>query len=91
MKRRRRHYTQREAARLNARVRELEGILDHQRSHWRHEYPDGAVNIDTIDGVGNSEMQSIRVARMLGHAVVAIERNDSSVALYALQLPTVRP
>lgn len=91
MKRSRRHITQRDARRLAARVVELEAILDQQRSHWRQDYPDGAINIDTIDGVGEVEMQSIRVARMLGHAVVAIERNQASVALYALQLPKVRP
>ena len=67
--------SQREAARLRKRVKELEKILSDQRSNWKKEYCDGWVNIETL-AVGNVvreiEVEKLRLARNLGHNLIVV-------------------
>jgi hypothetical protein len=75
--------SQREARRLQKRVQELERERQEQRSAWSKDYP-GGVNIDTLDlKEMPSELAAIHTARLLGHAVVAVD-HGTSVFLYAL-------
>lgn len=78
--------SQTDARRYKRRVEELEAVLDAQRASWTHEYP-GGVHIATETGVSTDTATSIKTARKLGHAVVAVQRMSGEVIFYALPLP----
>lgn len=75
--------SQREAQRLQKRVRELQAMEDKRRNSWVADYP-GGVNIVNI--VGDSTCRAVvSTARKLGHAVV-VTSNGDSLQFYALPL-----
>lgn len=74
--------SQREARLMKKRVVELEEIEEARRAVWNQDYP-GGVNIDQINAGNDSSARSVKVARMLGHAVVAVNAGDI-IKFYAL-------
>lgn len=75
--------SQREARRLRKRVAELEREKMLNASAWCREYI-GGVNIDTIT-VHNMDWAIISTARKLGHAVVVLPGDNSSLLVYAVR------
>lgn len=80
--------SQREARQLRKRVAELEQAEERRRRMWSHDYP-GGTNITTLVlGGPHFQLQALQTARLLGHAVVAIQDDDlKTVRFYALPLP----
>lgn len=76
--------SQREARRLRKRVDELERVIREQHFSWSKDWP-GGVHIGTATGEATN-VARIKVARQLGHAVVATENGDR-IEFRALQLP----
>lgn len=76
--------SQREARRLKRRVEQLESLLRRQRNCWSLQYPGGA-HIGSITNLPNVA-DWVRVSRLLGHAVVAIN-NGTDINLFALPHP----
>lgn len=76
--------SQREARELQRRVARLENQLDRQRNAWAYEWP-GGVHIRTVM-VNETEREAVRVARLLGHAVVVTLNSDGRLNLYATPL-----
>ena len=80
--------TQADARRYKQRVDELEAILTKQYSTWSHDWP-GGVHIATALNVSTDVHSSIKTARRLYHAVVAIQTSDNQVLFYGLPLPVM--
>lgn len=76
--------SQREARRMKRRIAELERTLDDQRKAWMSDWP-GGIYIDSCRLPSDTAPQSVRIARMLGHAVVAIDAGDE-LRFHALPL-----
>lgn len=76
--------SQREAARLRKQVQTLEGILERQRRAYAQEFF-GGVNICTIQSPREADL--IRMARKLGHAVVAMTSDNGSSDIWMMALP----
>lgn len=75
--------SQREARRLRKRVAKLEREKMLNASAWCREYI-GGVNIDTIT-VHSTDWAIISTARKLGHAVVVLPGDNSSLLVYAVR------
>lgn len=76
--------SQREAKRLQQRVREVEAVLNLQRNAWNNAWP-MAVHLETIR-VDSDTYRSCLTARKLNHAVVVTTANYNQIALYAMEL-----
>ncbi len=83
--------SQREARRLKKRVDELETVLNEQRRSWVSDWP-GGVHIASVSWAApDATCARIKVARQLGHAVVATDADDGKrIEFRALPLP-VKP
>lgn len=79
-----RKISQRKARALLREVNALRAEREKQRSRWARNYP-GGVHIATSKPAETARV-AIQTARSLGHAVVAVENQDS-VLYYALPLP----
>jgi len=76
--------SQREARELKRRVARLENELDRQRNAWVTEWPGGThVRTLTIDDV---TLETVRVSRLLKHAVVVTINSEGRLNLYATPL-----
>lgn len=85
----RRRISQREAVKLEKRVRELESAIEAQRRTWSQEYF-GATQVASANWEPlDSRPVAIRTARKLGHAVVVIAQDDGLVRFMALPHPKV--
>ncbi len=85
-----RKISQREARRNLKRLTALEGELEGQRRRWASEYLGGVQIAATAwDSASASVPTSIRTARALGHAVVAIGDDSGTVRFVALPHPKV--
>ncbi len=79
--------SQREAKRLQKRVRELEAQEERRRCVWSSDWP-GGVNIATLDPSGDLKAR-IEVARKLFHAVV-VTQDGGLLRFYALPIASGR-
>jgi hypothetical protein len=76
--------SQREAHRLQRQVARLENQIEIQRSAYAQAWPGGA-HIASI-ALTTAEFATVKTARRLGHAVIAIAPNRDVLDLYALPL-----
>lgn len=76
--------SQREARKLAKRVAELEAIFHQQRSVWCQDFIGTEIARTEWTDAYASVPQAIRVARRLGHAVVAIGADTGLVRFVAL-------
>ena len=78
--------SQAEARRLKKRVKELEGVINDQRSSFATDWP-GGVNFWTLT-IMTETQAAVVTARALNHAIVAVPCGDE-LRLYAL--PAAKP
>lgn len=76
--------SQREARRLRKRVQELEEQDIKRGNAWVREFP-GGVNIDTLT-VSETEWHIVHTARLLSHACVLVDGDNSKLRVYALPM-----
>lgn len=79
-----------EAARLKARVAELEALVESQRATWSSDWPGGVHVYTTTCEAENMATATIKTARRLGHAVVVVD-SGRELRFYALPHPAVKP
>ncbi len=79
--------SQREARRLRKRLTEIENELECQRRAWSQEYI-GGVQIGRAS-MPDDVAASIRTARKLGHAVVVVGDDSTTIRFQALPHPKV--
>jgi hypothetical protein len=78
--------SQREAHRLQKRVKELELHLEHQRNRFSSEWP-GGVHLGNVIWNGADHIPSaVYTARALGHAVVLVSVSKTEFSLRAVPL-----
>jgi hypothetical protein len=76
--------SQREARRLQKRVRELESIMDHERAVYACDWP-GGVNIGSLSWEADNFVAcAVYTARRLKHAVVAVSDGSRRFNLFAI-------
>jgi len=77
--------SQREARRLRKRVEEFESQQDGQRRAWSADWPGGVeIARHTFDSSSAPVPTAVRVARRLGHAVVAVGDEGGWIRFMAL-------
>ena len=81
--------SQAEARRLSKRVDYLEQVLESERRRYRAEYIGNTIITQQWDE-NHAVAVAVRTARILGHAVVAIERGGL-ITYRALPHPEVKP
>lgn len=74
--------SQRQASYYRKRCMELEEILSRQRNRWASDWSPGWVHIESLT-LADASFAKVTTARLLGHAVVLIPGNGTSVMLYA--------
>jgi len=78
--------SQREARRLQKQVAALEQREEQRFDRWSASYP-GGTNFHTF-AVDKESAAAIRVARLLGHAVVVTIDTNDKLMFFALPAPT---
>ncbi len=76
--------SQREARRLKKRVEKLEEMERDRRKAWVSDWPGGQELCNCKFDPSGIVPNSIRVARRLGHAVIALQDGDGTVRFFAL-------
>ncbi len=79
--------SQREARQLRRRVQALERVLEAQRGNWNCDWPGGTFIGCVRLPEPSTLAESVRVSRLLGHAVVATQE-AGQLRFFALPLPS---
>jgi hypothetical protein len=77
--------SQRQARYYRKRTQDLEGVLARQKQRWATEWSPGWINIESIR-LPDASFARIDTARKLGHAVIAVPRDNNEILFYAEKL-----
>jgi hypothetical protein len=78
------HISQSEARRLRKRVSQLEKYIESTRSKYSRDYP-GGTHLGAVSWGADSDLpSSVKTAKLLGHAVVAVSDGARRFNLYAI-------